>query len=357
MRYIKTVFTCLICLAVFAGASHAQSSLESVVKEAVVLAKKHLDLSEDKACLTNAGYSEFNGTDTRMAYEFLATQAGVSIGKGTLLPVHSRVDAPLFFAFVTRTSSEKLVMVRVCLENNTLACSEPVNVRVKAGTDFSAFGKHFGKQAFSLVTLANGWADGVPWDIMQGALYHDHLCCGVSTGYCVSRFIREKYPLAEGDKYAYIGAPAWCQDDLIMTALNLTPGKHGYFTMNFPWSRAWKTDQKTYDQLGGIIIRYNPEKETGQAVVLNFDWQMDAFKKDMGQPDIDLAWKQWKHNPWLHVLYNRFLIKHLEQPGMFVSEIKKVKLNKKADFDRLVNMGANPLKVLLGPDESWEKEL
>jgi formylmethanofuran dehydrogenase subunit E-like metal-binding protein len=82
-------------------------------------------------------------------------------------------------------------------------------------------------------SIANGWANDFPEDLIQGALYHDHLCGGVSTGFLTGSYIKKHLPLSENQRYTYIGAPAWCQDDYIATAMNLTPGKSGYLSMRF----------------------------------------------------------------------------------------------------------------------------
>jgi formylmethanofuran dehydrogenase subunit E-like metal-binding protein len=135
-----------------------------------------------------------------------------------------------------------------------------------------------------------------------------------------------------------------------MHYLNLTPGKHGYYTMNYPWYRPWQTADQMYDKLGGIVIRFNSQENTGQAAVLRFDWHEDAFRDFVGEPELEL---DWKNQSWLHVWYNRFFLSHRNEPEYFISVIKTKDLQSKEDFDALVNLGANPLQEILGPDPSW----
>ena len=170
------------------------------------------------------------------------------------------------------------------------------------------------------------------------------------SGYHTANYIKQHIPLAEGERYIYMGAPAWCQDDYLITAMNLTPGKHGYYTMAYPWYRPWKTEGKTYDRLGGIVIRYSDTADNGWAYLLRFDWRWDEFKAFLQMPEVAL---DWKNQPWLHVCYNRFSMQHLNDPGYFVSVIKRIQLNNQADLGRLINMGANPLQEMLGPDRTW----
>lgn len=329
-------------------------SMEEMGQAVVRLACRRLDVQADDpdlACLTNIGSATVNGRSTRILFDILPKLADVSIGRGNLLAVHDRFGADPYFAFVSKKNNRALMMVLIHPAGQGVACTEAVNVRVDKGTSFKPFETVFGKKAFALVTLANGWADGIPEGLMTGSLYHDHLCCGVFSGYYTANYIRQHIPLTEGEKYIYIGAPAWCQDDYLITAMNLTPGKHGYYTMAYPWYRSWKTKEKTYDQLGGIVIRYNAATATGSAHVLRFDWHWREFLQSLDMPGLTL---DWKAHPWLHVCYNRFSMEHLARPDYFVSVIRQTRLQSKKDLDRLISLGTNPLAQLLGPDATWQ---
>ena len=330
----------------------ALSSVEKLGKDVALAALEKLDAKPDSslACFTNAGYVKHNGKSTRILLDVLPRHAPVSLGQGNLLVVHTRSDASLWFAFVKKGTEKQLMLTYVSMDENGFHLSDPIDVRVEIGQDYKAFGDALGRNAFSIINFANGWADGLPEDLMQGALYHDHLCCGVSTGYFTAGFIQKKLPLSPGERYLYIGAPSWCQDDYIMRPLNLTPGKGGYYTMAYPWSRPWKTADAVYKNLGGIVIRFDNRKNTGKAYVLKFNWQEDAFKQFINRPDFKV---EWRGNSWLHVVYNRFFITHQDEPELFVSVVKEKELNNKKDLDRLIRVGANPLAEVLGVDQEW----
>ena len=353
---ILCIFTFILLCGFSPRAQCAGSDIESLGKRIVLDALDKLDVKpeEPQACFTNAGYAMHNKEATIILYDVISKLSPISIGKGNLLPVHSGCDESLWFAFVTKKDDDKLMMTLATMTDHSYRLTDPINVRVNWGQDYKAFNKILGTKTFSLVGLANGWADQIPAELMQGALFHDHLCCGVFSGYFTVRFILENLPLSEGDNYTYIGAPAWCQDDYIMRQLNLTPGKHGYYTMGYPWSRPWKSGGKVYDKLGGIIIRYNKKKNIGTAYLLRFDWQENEFAKYIGRPDYKV---NWKGASWLHVLYNRFFVEHLEEPKFFVTVLKEKKLTGQQDLEKLTNMGANPLTEFLGPDEEWISEL
>ncbi len=304
-------------------------------------------------CLTNAGYVKYQGQSTRILYDVFSEKAGISIGKANLLPVHSAADEELWFAFVQKKSEKELPMVFVSLNGQEIHTADPINIYADKHWSFRPVEDAVGKKAFSVITIANGWADGIPEDMMFGSLFHDHFCCGVATGYFTVRFIQKHIPLKNRERYTYIGAPAWCQDDYIMNCLNLTPGKNGYYAMNYPWDRAWKTSDQSYDKLGGIVIAFDQSAGKGKAYLLRFDWREDEFRKFVGEPDLKL---DWKNQPWLHVWYNRFFFKNAEHIEYFVSVLKEKELGSREDFNRLVNLGANPLKEILGEDKYWASE-
>lgn len=355
MKKIFIVLLLSIVVLGWSGIGSADSrNIQTLGQEAFDIALKRLSPNEndDCACLTNAGYTTFKGQSTQGLYDIILGNIKFGFAKGNILAVHDRNGAPLWLAMVSKPSADKLMMVHVSITDAGITCSEPINVYISNGTSFKPFKDVLGKKAFSIVTLANGWADNIPEELLKGALFHDHLCCGVFSGYFTVKFIQEKISLGQDEQYIYIGAPAWCQDDYIIRALNLTPGKHGYYTMAYPWSRPWKTAQKSYDQLGGIIIQYNNKADSGQASLMRFDWQESEFKKFAHLPDGEL---DWKNQPWLHTIYNRFLMANLANPGKFVSVVKTRKLNNREDLDRLINMGSNPLEEMLGPDPEWKK--
>ncbi len=346
----------MVFLGFYQGAKASDTKVEQIGRQAVKAALDKLNASPESplACITNAGYVKYKGCSTRIIFDIIPKHASISLGASNLLPVHSRWDEKLWFVFLKKGKNKELLMTYVFIRENIPVATEPINVYVRKNQSFEPFKKVLGNKAFSVVTLANGWSDNIPEDMLSGALYHDHLCCGVFSGYFTVRFIQKHIPLKQGEKYIYIGAPAWCQDDYLMTPLNLTPGKHGYYTMDYPWSRPWKTGEKTYDKLGGIIIQYHKRKNIGRAYLLRFDWQEEHFRKFVGMPELKL---DWKNQPWLHILYCRFFLKNLDRPEFFVSVLKEIPLKKRRDLDRLIKLGANPLAEMLGQDNEWSTSL
>jgi formylmethanofuran dehydrogenase subunit E-like metal-binding protein len=331
----------------------AQSGLAQTVAQVVAQIKERLgplDNPASMACLTNAGYALYQGASTRPVYDLLPKLATLSLGRGNLMVRPGRAHEPLFFMFIKKQGPDKLMMSYWPNQGKAPRASSPLNIVLNEGSSLEPSKKVLDDMAFNLVTLANGWAMGLPEDIMRGALNHGHLCCGVFTGYFTARFIEKNITWAPGDKLTYIGAPAWCQDDYLTDYLRVTPGTRGYFTMAYPWSRAWKAKSGVFAKLGGVVLRWNPKTKRGVAYVLSFDWRIGEFRRTLTNSDVKL---DWQGQPWLHMAYNRFFLKHLSESNKFVSILRQKEIEGQAQYAQLVNLGANPLAVILGPDQSY----
>ena len=337
-----------LCFAAQAGA------LPDVVQSAVEQAGEKLgklDNPEYVACLTNAGYAKYNGQSTLAVLDMLADKTPISVGRGNLLVRPGKPGQPLYFMFLKKSGPEKLLASYGVIKDGSIKMQPALDIFIGKETSFKPFMKAYGPMAFNLVTLANGWAMGLPEDIMRAALIHGHLCCGVFTGYFTTRFIEKNIPLQPGEHYVYVGAPAWCQDDYIIDYMRLTPGTHGYVTMSYHWSKNWPTADKNYDKLGGVVVCYNPKTKKGRAYVLSFDWLHDDFRKFMGMPELKL---DWRGQPWLHNAYDRFFMSRLDKAEDFVSIYKQSDINGNAELMEIIGLGANPLAKLLGPQVKAE---
>jgi len=349
MRKLRLPLRIILCLVLATGSAWA--GMDVLQKKAARALKQAMANLNDPThagsmvCLTNAGYAMVEGEGTLTLCKTVRDVCGVSADTGNILRVHSDLDAPLYFALAHKTGPDTLPLVMISQQGNTFTVSDPLDVYVKKGKSFEAF-KSLGRRAFSVVSIANGWANDFPEDLVQAALYHDHLCGGVSTGFLTVGYIRKNLPLSGNQRYTYIGAPAWCQDDYIATAMNLTPGKRGYLSMTFSTNDGWKTKGKEYSGLGGIVIRYDKKAQKGDATLLKFDWRRKDFAAFVNDPDMDL---QQRSNPLRHVYMSRFFLADKDHPEKFVSVLTTKPINSQADLDRLTAMGANPLEAMLGP--------
>jgi len=338
----------------FALSAHAMGGHQPTLgQRALMLAMGTLSAApydEGLALVTNAGYVTHQGESTGDILDTVTRMSDIGRGKGNLLSIHNRRDAPLFMVFVHQKGPKELAAVSITATGNQLTASEVFNLRVDVGTSFAPLKKVLGSRAFAVATLANAYYDGIPESLVQAALFHDHFCCGVASGYFTAGFILDQRPLRGGESYTYMGIPAWCQDDYITHALNLTPGKRRYLSMVYPNRRPWKTQNATWDNIGGVIIRFNKASQKGDATVLRYQWQTNAFVESLGFSPEELDWHK---DLWLHACYNRYVFQNPHASEDFVSAHKTVELNSQADFDRLTRLGANPLAVILGEDTEW----
>lgn len=189
----------------WAGITALQDEVVNALKQAMTKLDNPTDV-KNIVCLTNAGYTMVQGEGTLMLCKTVRDVCGVSTDTGNILRVHSDLDAPLYFALAHKTGPDMLPLVIVAHNGETFMVSEPLDVYVKEGKSFEIF-KSLGPRAFSVVSIANGWANDFPEDLLQGALYHDHLCGGISTGFLTVGYIKKHLPLSENLRYTYIGTP------------------------------------------------------------------------------------------------------------------------------------------------------
>jgi len=83
--------------------------------------------------------------------------------------------------------------------------------------------KVFGGFEFGIVTIANVAAKGAPYDFIKTALFHDHICPGVTSGYLLASYLKKELPLrSPTESYYILAVPPWCKDDALAVLLNTT---------------------------------------------------------------------------------------------------------------------------------------
>lgn len=310
--------------------------------------------------LTNAGYAVVNGSTTEGCLDGLTKASGATIGKANLLEVHSSRDKALWFLFFDKKTGQSAYCeinseaVPANLNQEKKAVTVPsyklfakvsaANIGIKqifanpAEWNDKVQSKVFNGNEFALVTLANVAAHGAPYDFIKAALYHDHLCPGVNSGYLIANYLKKELPLRSTDeKYYIISVPVWCKEDALQTVLNATPGKSGMAVLPI--------DEKNKDQLipaaknlAGIYIRWNNKTKTGDGLVLAFDF---AQANAIGNIDNKQGF------PWeSKIKMDLFLLDYYDKPEVFVSTIKKIELQAGDKPEAYVSSGVNVLAKL-----------
>ncbi|MGO0122418.1 FmdE family protein [Desulfothermobacter acidiphilus] len=340
------------------GAEPSYFFWRGVGEQAAKKALSHLGASRDLLVLTNAGYVNPGGKSTLPCLDGLMALTACTEGKGNLLRVHTADTRPLWFFFWDKKSGQGVFLEldrsvalqllnrpadqplgqaalwsKVACENiaaeHLLSHPQQWNQKVQA--------KIFDGFEFGIVTIANLVAHGAPPELIQSALFHDHLCPGVTSGYLIAEYLKRNFPLSPGESYYVLALPPWCKEDALQVVLNTTPGKGGMAVI--PMNEAAKARLKPEAKnLAGIYFRYHPAQQRGEGLVLAFD-----FGKAYEQSGVDMA----KSFPWESRLkLDLWLLQYLDRPELFVTEIKRFQLAPGEVPSDYAQPGTNPLVKL-----------
>jgi formylmethanofuran dehydrogenase subunit E-like metal-binding protein len=342
-RFIQIVML-IVLIGCFAHGLWAADTT-SLIKEGV----KDLKIEKGSPAflaLTNATYVKVNGRTTEGYVDMIREATGCSIGKGNLLFFHRSVTNPLKIVLFEKDSGDAVV---ITYDGEK---SEKINIRMGSDEATNPDGwkriqEKIGVDAFSLVGIADAWAKGAPFDFLKCCEFHNHICPGVSSGYQISRFILEKYPLNQGESYSWIASPNWCKDDAVQILLDLTPGKKSLFVKDLTADQKMAVQgEKAADNIAGILIVWNNKTNNGKAVALRYNW--GKAREVSGVESKDFAPKGGKNNPvfWISRLKcNVGLMPYLTKPAGFVNVVKEVEISPQM-YTEMTIAGVNPYKVL-----------
>ena len=294
--------------------------------------------------------------------DVIRAMVGYPIGHCTVIPVHRSYDSSLWFAFYKKTTGELLYLkVNMDLLAEYLAKTEGTpaeefaNLRVdeifteivKVNADLSKLddkewakvSEKLGRDAFSLVGIANVWAtDKAPLLLMSATMLHNHLCPGLTGGYLLSQYIIRNMPLAEGEKYIFISVPIWCKDDAFQIIFDATVGKRGLFAMQIPKDVQEKLPEEVRN-IATIVIKWNQKTSKGEGYVLFFDWvkAKKKFEAEGAPIPKDKGLMKLKMALWM--------LNYENKPEEFVSTVKEFNVDSQL-LSKLQCAGVNPLVEL-----------
>ncbi|HIH61888.1 MAG TPA: hypothetical protein HA298_04295 [Methanobacteriales archaeon] len=122
----------------------------------------------------------------------------------------------------------------------------------------------YAQQDYYIVSLANQWAIGMPYDFRLAAIGGGCPGSGLTQGYVIADLIKTWLPLTGTQYYVYIGVPAHCKEQAIMQVLGLSAAKGTYHTTGVRDTAALPSSQ-------GIAIRWDPLKNTGKAILIDYN--------------------------------------------------------------------------------------
>ncbi|KAF5419846.1 MAG: hypothetical protein C5S49_00085 [Candidatus Methanogaster sp.] len=267
MKTITILGLIMLLCSGFTGIAAAGNSID--ITDEVQNAMNELGVTNETpglCVLTDAGYVKVNGETTQVCIATLREGTGCSIGDGNLLTIHRSTDKPLWFAiFDNETKDCVYVIYKAGVSSTT-----KVNIAEENITNNEGWGvakNAIGPDAFSIACIANAWGYGAPYDLLKCAEFHNHLCPGLMSGYLITDYILENYPLGAGESYTWIGCPNWCKEDSIQVRLDLTSGK----TLLIGKQRSGELFVKE-KPLAGILIIWNSTTESGRGVAFRYDW-------------------------------------------------------------------------------------
>ncbi len=244
--------------------------------------------------LTNAGYGQLGPQTTEAFLDIAERATGCSVGRRSLLAVHSSIDEPLWFS-VYRRDTGKMVYARWTgqgFAQQVVDCS-PEKILTPEGWRAAAAGP-LGANIFSVVSITLTWAVDPPWPLLLAALFHDHFCPGVNSGYMFAEYLREKMPLREGEQYVFVTAPGTCAADALQMVFNATAGKSSGYAMHIAPDTAARY-AKNNVRPTTVAMRVNRGADLCDGVVLGFDGEK-AYG-DVGMKPQDLSPPGGRNNP------------------------------------------------------------
>ncbi|WP_022666157.1 FmdE family protein [Desulfospira joergensenii] len=300
------------------------------IPELVSGAMKTLDVSKgdpDLLVLTNAPYVKINGQSALSFLDQAQGLTGCTVGKGNLLFFQRAQNRPMRLMLFKRSDGNAVIISRTAdswlkeaLSLSEAAISSPsfwktVKEDFKAGSDI-----------FTLAAMANVWANQGPYDFLKSAELHNHICPGLTSGYLMSRYILNHYPLKQGERYTVIACPVWCKEDAFQVVLDCTPGKRGLIVKPLSKEQAAKV---TVVNPAGFLLIWDKKQKSGKGVALSFSFdRLKALSSsDMPKAATVLA-----------------ALEYLDKPGLFVSTAAEFKLDEK-QYNEMMEAGNNPYKT------------
>ena len=326
--------------------------------------------------LTDAGYVPMIGDyTTEKALDGVMLTSGASRGKANLINVHKPYNAPLWFAFFDKESKDCVYLeadsevLKTYLDREKTEREAALSdfMKLKDEEIFTGIAKEnidadkllndpepwqekmvakvFGGNEFSLITLCNVWAKGLPNDFLKVAELHDHICPGLTSGYLIAEYVKEELPSSNPRKeYTVIAIPPWCKDDALIIIFETNVGHKRTFVK---WLTAEQKAAlpKEAKNVANIIIKEDLKTGEREGIVVAFDWdkafQMcgDVSSKDLKAFD---TYRWW----YMRLKMDLFMMDYIDKPETFVSTIKTFTVESPGEIEKLKSAGVNPLVEL-----------
>ncbi len=346
--------------------------------KASTVAMKRLPFSKgdpNVLAFTDSGYiAKIGDYTTERALDGVMMSTGASRGKGNLVNVHKPYNASLWFAFFHKRTKDciyleaKSDLLKIYLDREKTERDVVLRdfMKLKDREIFAKIAKEnidankllsspeswqkkmvarvFGGNEFSLFTIANLWAMGLPNDFLKVAELHDHICPGLTSGYLIAEYLKKNLPsFAPRYEYTIIAIPPWCKDDALIQIFETNVG-HKRLFVKWLTKEQRKRLPKKAKNVANIVIRWEKGAKKGDGIVVAFDW--DKAFKGSGTKGTDLrafdTYRWW----WMRLKMDLWMMDYLNKPEELVTTIKKFSVSSPAEIEKLKAAGVNPLVEL-----------
>lgn len=259
--------------------------------------KLNFKSADDILVITTAGLTRINNVTTENVLNGIidASNGYVSYGKGNLLTLSAIRTDPTNIAFIVK-HNDALTMAFYKNGATTPLYYGNAGPEISA-KEWKKLQQLLGKDdAYSYISIANSWANGIPKDVLTQATYHGHVCTGLISGQAMIQTLLKYYPPRgesglplENTAYYVLGVPGDSDDDAFTWTMDITPGKRAYIGV----------DTMVNKSMTGFI-RWNSQSNTGLIIIMSYDEAKikQTFKKLTNlNPDAsatnDLKYQNW----------------------------------------------------------------
>lgn len=329
----------------------------------------------DILALTDAGYiAQIGDYTTEKALDGVTMTSGVSRGKGNLVNVHKAYNSPLWFAFFDRQSKDciyveaKSEVLRTYLDRErtdkdaalrdfmeledeeVFATIVTENIAADRLLDDPEEWQEkmvatvFGGNEFSIITISNLWARGLPNDFLKAAELHDHICPGLTSGYLIAEYLKQNLPSsAPRTEYTIIAIPPWCKDDVLIQIFETNVGHKRLYVKHLTQEQMEQLPDYAKN-VADIVIRWEAGAESGDGIVVGFDWDKMYQGTELPKEWLgDFAtWHWW----YVRLKMDIWMLDYLDNPEALVFIIKEFEVDSPAEIEKLKSAGVNPLVEL-----------
>jgi formylmethanofuran dehydrogenase subunit E-like metal-binding protein len=217
-----------------------QIGIDAANKAIALFAADGITLEKDDPNLTvftSAGYVRVNEQVMDMVFDGIYDVLGSRLSRATLLSQHNARFNPLFFQFT--------------LVQNGTYISKTLTYDPETG--------NFTVKNESTCIIDQVLPYDPPYDVLMAWLWHNHVCGGSTTGYLITDYVYDNFPIGEDEQYSYVSTNDICRDDILSYLLGVSAGSGTYYNQRM----------ESAGSEVGIISIYDSKTKTRRVAILN----------------------------------------------------------------------------------------